>query len=75
MRSGYCNTNSKDGCFSPRLSAKLNARIDNYCMGRNLNKTKFVEDCVNVRLDALEREAYMDMSKEMLVEMLLSQKK
>lgn len=71
---GYRNTPSKDGSFSPRLSPKTTRRLIRYCESQNFNKTKFVEDCVNERLDDLERETLNSMPKEMLVELLMSKK-
>lgn len=71
---GYRNTPSKDGSFSPRLSPKTTRRLIRYCESQNFNKTKFVEDCVNERLDVLERETLNSMPKEMLVELLMSKK-
>ena len=68
---GYRNTQTEDGCFSPHISRRTSQRIVKYCQQQNINKTKFVEDCVNERLDVLEREALNAMSKEMLIEMLL----
>lgn len=70
----YRNTPSRDGSFSPKLSEKTSKRIVKYCEQMNINKTKFVEDCVIAQLDILEREALNSMSKEMLIEMLLAQK-
>lgn len=71
---GYRNTPTKDGCFSPKLSRKVTKRIIRYCEQQDINKTKFVENCVAERLDTLEREALISMPKEMLIEMILSDK-
>ena len=71
---GYRNTLSRDGSFSPRLSQMTTRRLMRYCESQNFNKTKFVEDCVNERLDVLERETLNSMPKEMLVELLMSKK-
>lgn len=68
---GYRNTPTQDGRFSPHISRKTSRRIVRYCEQQNINKTKFVEDCVNDRLDILERELLAGLSKEMLIEMLL----
>lgn len=50
---GYRKTPSKDGCFSPRISEKTTRRLIRYCESQNFNKSKFVEDCINERLDVL----------------------
>ena len=71
---GYRKTPSKDGCFSPKISEKTTRRLIRYCESQNFNKSKFVEDCINERLDVLERETLNSMPKEMLVELLLSKK-
>lgn len=67
----FRKTMSKDGCFSPRISPKTTRRLIRYCESQNFSKSKFVEDCINERLDVLERETLSSMPKEMLIEMLL----
>ena len=74
FESNYRKTSTKDGCFSPKLSQKISKRIIRYCERQDINKTKFVEDCVAERLDVLERESLNGMSKEMLIEMILANK-
>lgn len=71
----YRYTHTKDGGFSPKLSQPVVKRLIRYCEQQNLNKTKFVEKCVTERLEVLEKEALNNMTKEMLIEMLLCQYK
>ena len=54
----FRNVTSKSGDFSPHI-------------GKH-NRTRFVEQCINDRLDILERELLNDMSKDELIELLLS---
>ena len=65
------NAISKTGTFSPRISAATTNRIIRYCKETNQNKTRFVEQCVNERLDELERQMLANLSKEQLIEMLM----
>lgn len=65
------NALSKTGTFSPRISVATTNRIIRYCKETNQNKTRFVEKCVNERLDDLEKEMLNEMSKEQLIEMLM----
>lgn len=70
----YRNISSKDGKISAHISAPTSDRLRTYCKQRNIAVTRLVEDCINAQLDVLEREAYNDMPKEMLIELLLSKK-
>ena len=70
----YKNTASNDGTFQPSLSATTTRRIIRYCSEMNLNKTRFVEKCVNERLDELERELLGMRTKEELIELILRNK-
>ena len=70
--SSYRATNSMDGRFSPNISERTTERIVRYCQRNNLNKTRFVEECVNYRLDELEREMLEELSKEQLIDIIIS---
>lgn len=65
------NTKSKDGTFSPHISKSTTDRIVKYCHLKNINKTKFVEQCVNEKLDILEREFYESLSKDELINLII----
>lgn len=71
---GFVESSQKDGGFCPHLDSVITKRLVRYCRLRNLNKTKFVTDCINAQLDVLEKEIYDSMSKEELIEILLSMK-
>lgn len=71
---GFVDSRQKDGGFCPHLEATVTKRIVRYCRLKNINKTKFVTDCINAQLDVLEKEIYESMSKEELIEILLSVK-
>lgn len=47
-------------------------RLPEFCKRTNRNRTRLVEQCINDRLDILERELLNDMSKDELIELLLS---
>lgn len=65
------NVASKDGRFSPRISKTTTERLTIYCHLNNMNKTHFVEQCVNERLDELEPQYYEQLSKEDLINIIL----
>jgi len=65
------NTTSKDGSFSPHISHQTAERIRKYCKLTNQNKTKFVEQCCNERLDVLEVEQLQKLSKEELIKLII----
>ena len=73
-RESYRDTISKDGGLTAHISARTAERMRNYCSRQNVAVGRFAEDCINARLDVLEREAYNSMPKEMLVELLLAKK-
>ena len=72
---GCRKTASKDGNFSPCISKETAERLTRYCELMNLNRTKFVEHCINLQLDEFEKRSLMAKSKEELVEMLLKGEK
>lgn len=65
------NTKSKDGTFSPHIGRLTTERLTRYCHLKNTNRTKFVEQCINDRLDVLEREFYEALSKDELIDLIL----
>lgn len=65
------NSRSKDGTFSPHISKTTAERLTKYCRLKNLNRTKFVEQCVNDRLTVLEREFYENLSKDELINIII----
>lgn len=70
----YRDTISKDGSLTPHLYNPVANRIRKYCESNNISISKFVTDCMNNQLDILEREAYNNMPKEMLIELLCAKK-
>lgn len=66
------NVKSKDGSFSPHIGKATAERLAKYCHLRNINKTKFVEQCINERLDDLEREYYESLTKEDLISLIIN---
>lgn len=72
--SGYRHTTPKDGRGSFHLGETTTSRIFKYCSMMNINKTKFVEQCVNESLDKLETEYYESLDKETLIRLLREKK-
>ena len=63
----YIDSKSKTGGFKPCINAATATRIAKYCKTNNINKTRFVEKCVNERLDTLEQEMFENMTREELI--------
>lgn len=72
---GFREKISKNGTFSPHLGKKVSERLTEYCRASNINRTAFVNQCVSEKLDVLETEMYMQMTKEQLIELLQSRNK
>ena len=66
----FRNVTAKDGTFSPHIGKATTDRLTKYCHNRNITRTKFVERCINERLDILEPEYYHSLSKDELVQLL-----
>lgn len=73
-RDTYRDTTSRDGSLTPHLYDPIATRIRIYCEQQNISVSKFVGNCLEEKLDILEREAYTSMPKEMLIELLLAKK-
>lgn len=70
VEDGFRSAQSKDGTFSPHLGKTITDRVTRYCKRKNLNRTRFVEQCVNERLDVLEKEYLEGLTKEELIAMI-----
>lgn len=66
----FRNTVSNDGTFSPHIGKTTTERLTKYCKLRNINRTKFVESCINTSLDTLEEEYLHGLSKEELISII-----
>ena len=64
-------TESKDGRFSPKLDKATSERFIRYCKMMDLNKTITASTAINYWLDAEERKALEEKSKEELIELIL----
>lgn len=69
---GFKNSTSKDGSLSAHISKYTNDRLARYCKEAGLNRTRFIEECINEKLETAEKDLYMSKSKEELVEILLA---
>lgn len=72
--SKFRNVESQTGEFSCKIDKKTTARITRYCRLNNLNRTKFVIQILNERLDQLERDQLQGMSKDELINMIMEGK-
>lgn len=72
----FRETQSKDGTFSVHLNEETSERVKKYCKRMNINRKKFVEQCVNDWIDAAEkqekRRELLGKSKEELIDMIMS---
>ena len=69
---GYKDSVSKSGSFSPHLGKATSERLTKYCKSTNQNRTRFIEKCINEKLDVLEMEYLESLSKEELIELYLN---
>lgn len=67
----FRNVRSKDGTFSPHINKTTTERLTKYCHLTNINRTKFVQACINSQLDILEREYYESLGKSDLIAIIL----
>lgn len=70
---GYRHSKSKNSEFTPHLSAGTSERLKRYCSIKNINKTKFVEQCVISQLDVLEKKCLEMLSKDELIALVLKE--
>ena len=72
---GYRNTSSINGCFTPNIRPEVTRMLVAYCEKANKNKTRVVEECIINYLPTLEKERmaqlFEGLSREELIEMLL----
>ena len=71
IENNYRRSDSKSGEYSPKLGKQLADRIHKYCRRHNINKAKFVEECINAQMDILERQDYESYTKEELIALLM----
>ncbi len=64
-------TRAKDGVFSPKIGKATAERLTKYCRLENINRTKFIEQCINAQLDVLEQKYYESLSKEDLIRLIM----
>jgi hypothetical protein len=68
----FVNSKSKDGSLSAHISNKTAERLTRYCKATNQNRIHFIENCINARLDVLERDLLITKTKEELIDLILS---
>ena len=74
IEEGYRETSSKDGTLSITISPDVASRIVAHCKRMDINKTKFVNAEMKRAMDRIENEWLLSLSKEELVEMIISGK-
>ncbi len=68
----YKESKSKNGSYSPHLTAKVAKRLSIYCKKTNQNRTRFIEKVLNEKLDELEIEMLNNLSKQELIDLYLN---
>jgi hypothetical protein len=68
---GYFDSKSKDGGLSAHISRETAERVKPYCKAHNLNCKHFIEDCINARMDDLEKEELIQKPKEEIIDLYL----
>lgn len=71
---GFRNRPSRDGIISCKFDLDVSKRIIDYCKSKNLNKTKFINNCMRTQLDELEQEYYESLDKDELIRLLRNKK-
>ena len=70
----YKNTISKTGIYTLHINADLNKKISEYCKMKNLNKAKYLNECISKAIQRDESEYLSTLSKEELVYIILNKK-
>lgn len=70
----YKNTVSKTGIYTLHINAELNKQISEYCKMKNLNKSKYLNECISKAIRSDESEFLSTLSKEELVQIILNKK-
>ena len=70
----YKNTISKTGIYTLHINAELNKKISEYCKLKNLNKAKYLNECISKAIQNDESEYLSTLSKEQLVQIILNKK-
>ena len=70
----YKNTISKTGIYTLHINADLNKKISEYCKMKNLNKAKYLNECISKAIQRDESENLSTLSKEELVQIILNKK-
>ena len=70
----YKNTISKTGIYTLHINAELNKQISEYCKMKNLNKAKYLNECISKAIQNDESEFLSTLSKEELVQIILNKK-
>ncbi len=70
----FKNTVSKDGQYTLHLNADLNRKVSEYCKMKNINKAKYINECISKALEKDESEYLQSLTKEELVSIIMKNK-
>ena len=70
----FKNTVSKDGQYTLHLNADINKKVSEYCKIKNINKAKYINECISNSLHKDESEYLQTLSKEELVSIIMKAK-
>ena len=70
----FKNTVSKDGRYTLHLNADLNRKVSEYCKMNNINKSKYINECISKALEKDESEYLQSLTKEELVSIIMKNK-
>ena len=70
----YKNTVSKTGIYTLHINAELNKQISEYWKMKNLNKAKYLNECISKAIQNDESDFLSTLSKEELVQIILNKK-
>lgn len=70
----YKNVVSKNGIYTLHINAELNGRISSYCKMKNLNKSKYLNDCINKAVREDEMQFLQELPKDELIRIIMNQK-
>ena len=68
----YKNTFSKTGIYTLHINAELNKKISEYCKRKNLNKAKYLNECISKSIQNDESEYLSTLSKEELLQIIMN---
>ena len=84
IESRFRNVKSENGVYSCKIDASTAERVARYCKKFDINKSKFVADIINEKMDVLEKnmleqmtmeDLFLMVSKEQLISIIFGDEK